>query len=70
MRDTEKGRDIGRGRSRLPCREPVVGLDLRTSGSSPETKADPQPLRHPGAPHYANFGLVLVKDGLNDSFWL
>ena len=39
MRDTEKDRDIGRGRSRLP-----VG-DL---GSPPEPKADAQPLSHPG----------------------
>ena len=30
MRDTEKGRDIGRRRSRLPVRSPDVGLDPRT----------------------------------------
>ena len=52
MRDTERDRDIGRGRkSRLhPCREPNVGLDPRTLGSCPELKADAQPLSHPGAP--------------------
>ena len=45
MRDTERGRDIGRGRSRLP-----VGLNPRTPGSCPEPKADAQPLNHPGIP--------------------
>ena len=50
MRKTERGRDIGRGRSRLPCGEPDVGLDPRTLGSQPEQKADAQPLSHIGAP--------------------
>ena len=35
----ERGRDPGRGRSRLPCREPDVGLDPRTPGSHPGPKA-------------------------------
>ena len=35
MRDTERGRDISRGRSRTP-------------GSRPELKADAQPLSYPG----------------------
>ena len=30
MRETEGGRDIGRGRSRLPVGEPDVGLDPRS----------------------------------------
>ena len=42
MRDMERGRDIGRGRSRLP-----VG---RTPGSGLELKADTQPLSHPDTP--------------------
>ena len=39
MRDTERGRDIGRGRSRLD----QAGLDPQTwdPGSHPEPKVDP-----------------------------
>ena len=37
MRDRQT--DRGRGRSRLQCREPDVGLDPRTPGSCPELKA-------------------------------
>ena len=50
MRDPERGRDIGKGRSRLPVGEPDAGLNPRTSGSWPEPKADTQPLGHPGVP--------------------
>ena len=50
MRDTERGRDIGRGRSRVPAGSPMLGLDPGTLGSQPEPKADAQPLSHPGAP--------------------
>ena len=48
MRDTERGRDTGRGRSRLP-----VGILMQDSipGSWPEPKASAQPLSHPGALH-------------------
>ena len=49
MRDTERGRDIGRGRSSLPT-EPDAELDPRTLGLQSEPKADAQPLSHPGAP--------------------
>ena len=53
MRDTDIGRDIGRGRSRLP--EGVRhGPDTRTPGSQPVLKADAQPLSHPGIPLYLN----------------
>ena len=55
MRDTERGRDIGRGRSRLPARGPDVGLDPGTPRSQPEQKADAQPLSHPGAPRRVFF---------------
>ena len=48
-RHIERGRDIGRGKSRLPV-EPDVGLDPRTPGSGPEPKADTQPLSQPGVP--------------------
>ena len=50
MRDTERGRDTGRGRSRFPAEEPDVGPDPRTPRSQPELKADAQLLSHPGAP--------------------
>ena len=50
MRDTERGRDEGRGRGRLPAGRPDVGLEPRTLGSHPEPKADAQPLSHPGGP--------------------
>ena len=46
MTHRERGRDTGRGRSRLPD----VGLDPGTPGSHPELKADAQPLSHPGDP--------------------
>ena len=48
MRDTERGRDTSRGRSRLPAGKPHAGLDPTTPGSRPEPKADAQPLSHPG----------------------
>ena len=49
MRDTERQRHTGRGRSRLPT-ESDVGLDPGTLGSLPEPRADAQPLSHPGVP--------------------
>ena len=56
MRHThrEKGRDTGRGRSRLPVGEPDLGLGPGTPGSHPEPKADSQPLSHPGIPKREN----------------
>ena len=50
MRDTERGRDIGKGRRSRPCREPDAGLHPRTPGSCPEPKADAQLLSHPRIP--------------------
>ena len=49
MRDTETGRDMGRGRSRFPT-ESYAGLHTRTTGPQPEPKADTEPLRHPAPP--------------------
>ena len=49
MKDTEKERDIGRGRSRLLA-ESELGLSSRTLGSCLEQKAVAQLLRHPGVP--------------------
>ena len=49
---TERGRDKGNGRSRLP-----LGSLMWDSipGSHPELKADVQPLSHPGAPALTKF---------------
>ena len=43
MRDTERerGRDTGRGRSRLHAGSPDVGLDPGSPGSDPGLKAAP-----------------------------
>ena len=49
MRDTERERHRQREKQ-VPCRDPDMGLDPRTSGSRPEPKADAQPLGHPGIP--------------------
>ena len=38
----------------VPCREPDVGLNLRTPGSLPQPKADAQPL-NTQAPLYTSF---------------
>ena len=50
MRHMKRGRDIGRGRSRLP-EEPDAGLDPRVLGSQPKPRAEAQPLSHPGFPY-------------------
>ena len=51
MRDIESGRDIGRGRSRIPAGRPMRGTPPEDPGVSREPKADAQPLSHPGAPN-------------------
>ena len=38
-RQRERRRDTGRGRRRLPCREPDMGFDPRSPGSYPGLKA-------------------------------
>ena len=48
-RHTERGRDIGR-REAGSSSGAYVGLDPGTPGSHPESKADAQPLSHPGIP--------------------
>ena len=51
MRDTHRERERHRQREKQdPCREPDVGLNPRTPGSCPESKANTQPLSHPGFP--------------------
>ena len=51
MRDREKGRDTGRGRSRLhagsPMWDSILGLQDHTLG---QRQIDAQPLSHPGVP--------------------
>ena len=65
MRDRERDRDIGRGRSRLHALgEPDVGLDPGTLGSLPQPEADAQPLSHSGVP----FRLVLLMSSLVETF--
>ena len=58
MRDTQRGRDIGRGRNRLPAR----------SWRSWDHRADAQPLNHPGVPakkHFCSFDYVFnLKEAL------
>ena len=49
MRDRERGRDIGRGRSRLPAGS--LMLDLIPGAQDHEPKADAHPLSHQ-APHF------------------
>ena len=49
MRERERGRDIGRRRSRLHAGSPMWDLIL-DSRTHPELKADAPPLSHPGVP--------------------
>ena len=48
MRDTQ--REAQAQEKQAPCGEPNVGLNPRTPGSRPESKADVQPLSHPEIP--------------------
>ena len=48
MTVTERGRDTGRGRIRLPVRSLMWDL-IPGLWSGPEPKANAQPLSHPGA---------------------
>ena len=49
-RETERGRDIGRGEAGSMHWEPNVGFDPGSPGSRPGLKAGAKPLRHPGIP--------------------
>ena len=57
MRDKERerGRDTGRGRSRLHAGSPMWGLDPGSPGLRPGPKARAEPLRHPGIPPLEDF---------------
>ena len=50
MKDTEKEPETLQKEKQTPQGEPNEGLDPRTLGSCPESKADAQPLSHPGVP--------------------
>ena len=50
MRDTEREAKTQAEGKTGSSQEPDAGLDPQTLGSQPETKADAQPLSHPGAP--------------------
>ena len=68
MRDTERKRQRHRQREKqAPCREPDVGFDLRTPGSTPEPKADAQPLSCPGAPDPSLLKVISVSP--QTGFW-
>ena len=53
MRDRERQRRRQKEKQ-APCKEPDVGLDPGTPGSRPVSKADTQPLSHPGIPLFFN----------------
>ena len=60
MRNRERGRDTGRGGSRLPMGNGDAGLDPVTPGSRPEPKADAPPRSHPGAPAQSFWCIILL----------
>ena len=45
-----------------PCREPNVGLHLRTPGSRTEPKAEAQPLSHPEVPIFKLLKVLKQKE--------
>ena len=49
MKDKERGRDIGRRRSRLPTGNPMQKSIPGPPGPQSEQKTDAQPLSQPGA---------------------
>ena len=51
MRDTERGREIGRGRNRLPAGSLKWDLIPGFWDHAPEPKAATQTLTHPGIPY-------------------
>ena len=57
MRNTQRGRDTDRGRSRLLVGSPMQDSTPGPPGSRPEPKADPQLLSHSGVPT----GVVLKR---------
>ena len=69
MRDTERSRDIGRGRSRLSLQGACAELYPRTPGSWPELKvASCSTTEPPTCPHYSH--LTDEKLRLREIAWL
>ena len=54
-RHNERGKDTGRGRSRLQKQKPGEGLDPGTPESGPGPKAGAQPMSQPGIPEMSGF---------------
>ena len=52
MREQRERQRHRQGEKQAPCGEPDVGLDPWTPASSPEPKADAQPLSPTGAPYH------------------
>ena len=55
MRDTEKEAETLAEGEAGSCREPDAVLDPRIPGSRPASKADTQPVSHPGVPEIRLF---------------
>ena len=55
MRDTERGRDTGRGRSRLHAGSPTRGLYPGLQDHAP-AEGFAKPLSHPGCPRLLTIG--------------
>ena len=67
---TEREREAQRHRQRekqTPLREPDARLDPRTPGSHLKSKADAQPLSHPGIPRKYFIIHLAAKPGLRES---
>ena len=61
MRDTERDRNLGRGRSRLYAGSPMWD-SIPKLGSCPEPKTDAQPLGHPGVPLWPSLSQLLDQE--------
>ena len=61
-REREKQRHWQREKQ-ASYREPSMGLDPMTPGSRPESKADAQPLSHPGISDFTNLNEIVDKWG-------
>ena len=56
----EKGRDTGRGRSRLHGGSPTWDSIHGAPGTHPGPKAGIKPLSHPGIPEYIRFSKISI----------
>ena len=64
MRDTQREAETQAEEKRTPHRD--VGLHPRTLGSRPESKADGQPLSHPGVPKFLfSISILSIVNFLN-----